>query len=103
MPIPYESRFPLCQFCGKPELPPGIVLLTYGTMNESPYCQGHDERVCCPHCGCMVHARMHPFRACKYFHSLYDTSGELRVDDVMQQAEAILKEARTDGKWEGAD
>src|SRR5436305_5643028 len=46
MPISHESRFPPCQFCGKPELPPGIVLLTYGAMSESPYCQGHDERVC---------------------------------------------------------
>jgi len=51
----------------------------------------------------MVHVKMHPFRACEYFHRMYDTSAWLRYDEVMQQAEAILREARTDGKWEGAD
>ncbi len=103
MPIPDESRFPLCTFCGKPELPPGIVLLTYGTMSTSPYCTGHSERVCCPHCGSMVHVKIHPFKACQYFHQMYDTSAWLRYDDVLQQAEMILRESRTDGRWEGAD
>jgi hypothetical protein len=51
----------------------------------------------------MVHIKMHPFRACEYFHRLYDTSGDLRVDKVLQEAETILREARGDGKWEGAD
>jgi hypothetical protein len=104
MPISYGSHFPLCEFCGKPQIPPGIVLLTYGPVpNESLYCEGHEDRVCCPHCGLMVHIRMHPFRACEYFHRLYDTSGDLRVDKVLQEAETILREARGDSRWEGAD
>src|SRR5690348_93322 len=34
MPISHESRFPLCEFCGKPELPPGIVIIYYSTTTE---------------------------------------------------------------------
>jgi hypothetical protein len=103
MPIPYESQFPLCDFCGKPELPPGTMIIYYSTTTESRYCEGHTDRVCCPHCGCMVHVRMHPFRACQYFHQMYDTSAELRVDEVLDEAEAILREAHSDGRWEGAE
>lgn len=103
MPASYESRFSRCKICGKPVLPQNVTLITYDTTSELPYCTGHDERVCCPHCGSMVHVRIHPFKACKYFHSMYDTSAWLRYDEVLQQAEAILKEARVDDRWEGAE
>lgn len=92
---PHETNFPVCQFCHKPQLPPGTLVISYGTTSESLYCEGHDERVCCPHCGSMVHIRMHPFRACEYFHRLYKPD-QLRVDDVMAEAEAILKQGRRD-------
>lgn len=94
------SYFPLCQFCGKPQIPPGVTLVTYiatstSTTNASPYCTGHeeDERVCCPHCGLMVHTRMHPFKACQYFHRFCDPD-PLRVDKVLAEAEAILRQGR---------
>lgn len=103
MPASYDSRFPRCEICGRPQLPSNVTMVTYGATSESPYCPGHEERVCCPHCGSMVHVRMHPFKACQYFHMFYDTSGELRVDTVLQEAEKILREARGDGRWEGAD
>lgn len=77
-------------------------MLSFGMTSESPYCTGHDERVCCPHCGSMVHIAMHPFRACQYFNSLY-VFKQLRVDEVLAEAEAILKEARVDDRWEGAE
>lgn len=95
MSSPCEPHFPVCQFCGKPQLPPGILVIAYGTTSEPQYCEGHDERVCCPHCGSMVHIRMHPFRACEYFHRFYDPH-PLRVDKVLEEAEAILKRGRRD-------
>ncbi len=103
MSMAYDAQFLRCTFCGKPEIPPGIVVFTYGSSTTSPYCQGHPDRVCCPHCGSMVHPHMHPFRACQYFHAMYDTSAWLRYDTVLKEAEAILKEARGDERWEGAD
>jgi len=86
-----------CEICGKPQIPPGTLVLTLGTSSESPYCSGHaEERVCCPHCGSMVLANMHPFRACRYFHTLYGASGLPRVDDAIAEAEKILRDALGD-------
>lgn len=102
MSISYSSQFPRCLLCGKPRLPQGLILLTYGTTSVSPYCTGHSEQVQCPHCGSMVNPCLHPFKACQYFQQLYPMP-QLREDDVLAEAEAILRDARTDGKWEGAD
>lgn len=92
MPLSYQSQFPRCQLCGKPRLPQGLILLSWGAMGESPYCAGHAEPVRCPHCGAMVNPQMHPFKACEYFQRYY--APQLREDDVVAEAEAILKQGR---------
>lgn len=89
MPISYSSQFPLCRLCGKPRLPQGLILLSWGTTSESPYCAGHSEPVRCPHCGSMVNGQLHPFKACQYFQQFY--APRLREDDVLAEAEKILK------------
>ena len=93
MPLSYSSQFPRCHLCGKPRLPQGLILLSWGTTSESPYCAGHSEPVRCPHCESMVNPQLHPFKACAYFQRFYPMP-QLREDDVLAEAEAILKRGR---------
>lgn len=93
MPLSYSSQFPCCQLCGKPRLPQGLILLSYGLPCESPYCAGHDEPVRCPHCGSLVNAHLHPFKACQYFQGFHPLP-RLREDEVLAEVDEILREAR---------
>lgn len=95
--------FPRCPICLKPESPPDLTVIYYGIEAPTVFCCGEGEcaKVTCSHCGFAVHPQYHSWQSCNQMRRRSKLS--LREDEVLCEAEAILRDARTDGKWEGAE
>ncbi len=95
--------FPLCPICLKPELPSGLMVVYSHIEASTLFCSGEGEcaKVICSYCGCVVHPQYHSWQSCNQMQRRRKLS--LCEDEVLCEAEAILRDARTDGKWDGAD
>lgn len=95
--------FPRCPICYKPKLPSGLSVIYTHIEAPAMFCTGEDECavVECSYCGYMVHPRYHSWQSCNQLQGRYKPP--LRHDEVLAEAEAILKRGQRDDKWEGAE
>lgn len=95
--------FVRCPVCGKPKLPSGLSVIYLHVDAPAMFCSGGGEcaMVECLHCGFMVHPGYHTWQSCNQLQRTKQPP--LRHDEVLAEAERILKKARIDEKWEGAE
>lgn len=94
--------FVRCPVCGKPKLPSGLSVIYLHVEAPAMFCSGGDECMVmeCQYCGYLVHPRYHSWQACNQMQGRRKFL--LREDEVLAEAEAILRGGRDD-RWEGAD
>lgn len=90
------SLFPKCPNCGKPELPPGLMILSFSPGAPRFFCdgQGNCMSIRCTGCGHIVNPLYHSYHECGRLRALCDLrevkSQPLQVEDVLAEAERIL-------------
>lgn len=96
--------FVRCPVCGKPKLPSGLSVIYLHVEAPAMFCNGGDECMVveCQYCGYLVHPHYHSWQACNQLQGKRHRP-PLRHDEVLAEAEAILKRGRRDDRWEGAE
>jgi len=95
-----SSMFSRCPNCGKFELPPGFVLVSSTFGPPSLFCLGEGQCANnkCVFCGHYVNPWHHSYNECAKMRTLCDLRDypvlPLRYDEVLVEAEAILKRGR---------